>query len=154
GAGSLRQAILNANSTAALDRIEFRIGQGPREIAPTSFLPTIAFPVILDGATQPGYSGTPLITIRGQSAGNPPRGLLLGVSSSGSTVRALTVRSFGGDGIVVTSSANTIEGCYIGIDPFQTFGAGNRGAGVAITTFGGSPPPPPASNNVLRGNVI
>ncbi len=52
--------------------------------------------------------------------------------SNSSIVRALTVRSFNGDGIVVSGNANIIERCYIGIDPFQTFGAGNRNAGVFI----------------------
>src|SRR5262249_19324166 len=51
GSGSLRQAILNANSTTALDTIEFRIGQGPKDLVPTSPLPEITNPVVLEGTT-------------------------------------------------------------------------------------------------------
>ncbi len=143
GAGSLRQAILNANGTFAADVIQFRVGTGPKDLIPTARLPEIIHPVVLDGTTQPGYSGTPLITIMGQSAGQFAEGLVLRTRDS--TVRALTIRSFNGHGIVVYGTSNTIERCYIGIDPFQTFGAGNRDAGVAIE--GGD-------LNVLRGNGL
>src|SRR5262249_54863931 len=131
GPGSLRQAILDANSTAAADVIQFRVGSGPRDLRPTSPLPEIVNPVTLDGTTQPGYSdsGTPLITRGGGLAGSS-EGLVLRRGSS--VVRALTVRSFQGHGIVLYSNANTIDRCYIGTDPFETFGAGNRDAGVAI----------------------
>ncbi len=150
GAGSLRQAILNANTTTAPDEIRFSIGAGPRDLAPTSPLPEVRFPVTLDGTTQPGYSGTPLITISGHLAGPFSEGLVLGHVSDGSVVRALTIRSFNGHGIVVRKSSTIIENCYIGIDPFQTVGAGNRDAGVAIEALPGFQ----TSDNVLRGNVI
>src|SRR5262245_3580332 len=98
GSGSLRQAILNSNSTSGdRHRIEFRIGQGPKDIIPTSPLPAITHAVILDGTTQPGFSGTPLVTIMGHRAGLFSEGLVL--SSDASLVRALTARSFNGHGI-------------------------------------------------------
>lgn len=57
GAGSLRQAILNANSSLGTDTINFNIpGAGPHTIQPSSELPTITDPVIIDGYTQPGAS--------------------------------------------------------------------------------------------------
>ena len=60
GLGSLRQAILDANAqvnVAGPDRIEFNIpGSGVQTIAPTSALPTITDPVIIDGYSQPGTS--------------------------------------------------------------------------------------------------
>src|SRR2546426_1625985 len=59
GAGSLRQAIIDANNSPGVDTIQFNItGGGFQTIAPTSALTAIADPVILDGTTQPGYSGT------------------------------------------------------------------------------------------------
>src|SRR5262249_12895538 len=94
GPGSLRQAILNANSSSALDIIQFRVGQGPQDLIPTSPLPVITSPVILDGVSQPGFSGTPLITISGHLAGPFAEGLVLASGSSGSGVNALTIRSF------------------------------------------------------------
>ena len=57
GAGSLRQAILDANADAVADRIEFNIpGTGPHSIRPTTPLPAVAQPVVIDGYTQPGAS--------------------------------------------------------------------------------------------------
>src|SRR4051812_44969113 len=56
GAGTLRQAILDANGNAGLDTIQFSIGTGAQVIAPTSGLPAISDPVLLDATTQPGYA--------------------------------------------------------------------------------------------------
>src|ERR1700722_17813808 len=75
GAGSLRQAILNANSNPGTDTIQFSIGTGQQLITPTSALPTITDPVVLDATTQPGYAGVPLIELTGGSAGSNVTGL-------------------------------------------------------------------------------
>ena len=76
GPGSLRQAILDANAGPAINNINFDIGSGPQTIAPLSVLPDITNPVIIDATTQPGYAGTPLITITGMDnqylASDPP----------------------------------------------------------------------------------
>src|SRR6266571_1464429 len=49
GAGSLRQAILDANSNPGLDTIAFDVnGGGVQTITPTSALPKITDPVIID----------------------------------------------------------------------------------------------------------
>ena len=66
GAGSLRQAILDANANPGLDTIAFDIGGvGHQTIQPLSALPTITDPVIIDGGTQDGFAGTPIIEIDG-----------------------------------------------------------------------------------------
>src|SRR5215831_14277853 len=49
GIGSLRQAIMDAQGNAGTDTIRFQIGNGPQTISPTSPLPTITDPVIIDG---------------------------------------------------------------------------------------------------------
>ena len=55
GAGSLRQAILDANALVGSDSIEFNIpGAGVRTISPATGLPLITSPVEIDGYTQPG----------------------------------------------------------------------------------------------------
>ncbi|MGH3850729.1 MAG: hypothetical protein ACRDRT_13670, partial [Pseudonocardiaceae bacterium] len=55
GAGSLRQAITDANATTDADVIRFNIpGTGVQTISPTSVLPQITQPVIIDGYTQSG----------------------------------------------------------------------------------------------------
>src|SRR6185369_5159213 len=57
GAGSLRQAILDANATAGFDTVAFNIaGTGPHTIAPSSALPDITETATIDGYTQSGSS--------------------------------------------------------------------------------------------------
>src|SRR5262245_34376023 len=55
GDGSLRQAILDSNSSPGANTISFNIpGTGPHVIQPQSPLPVISNPVVIDGYTQPG----------------------------------------------------------------------------------------------------
>ena len=67
GPGSLRQAIADANSDAGLTKITFDIPIAGvvHTINLQSGLPLITTPVDIDGTTQPGYSGFPLIRIDG-----------------------------------------------------------------------------------------
>ena len=70
GPGSLREAISDANANAGVDAIGFDIAPGGiQTIALLSVLPTITDPVIIDGTTQPGFAGTPIIELTGTSAG-------------------------------------------------------------------------------------
>ena len=101
GAGSLRQAIINANANAGADTISFAIGSGTQTISLASALPTITEQVTIDGWTQPGYAGTPLIRIEGASAGASADGISLSGSSDGSVIRGLVITKFSRDGIVV-----------------------------------------------------
>lgn len=93
GPGSFRQAILDANASGTSSTIAFNIGGGgshtiaisaPGGIGPN--LPEVTVPLVIDGTTQPGYSGTPLITISGDAD------LVLNETS---TVRGLRFQSFG-----------------------------------------------------------
>src|SRR5260221_12479245 len=55
GAGSLRQAILDANTNPGPDTIVFTIpGAGLHTIAPASNLPPITGAVVIDGYSPPG----------------------------------------------------------------------------------------------------
>ena len=57
GAGSLRQALLDANSNPGADSIQFNIpGSGPHTISPETDLPAITDAVTLNGYSQPGSS--------------------------------------------------------------------------------------------------
>src|SRR5438034_1619367 len=57
GAGSLRQAILDANAAPGADLITFNLpGTGVQTIAPVTALPTITDSVTIDGYSQPGSS--------------------------------------------------------------------------------------------------
>jgi hypothetical protein len=64
GVGSLRQAILDSNSSGGPNTIDFNIlGTSPFDIIPHTIFPTIATSLTIDGTTQPGFAGTPLIVI-------------------------------------------------------------------------------------------
>ena len=115
GAGSLRWAIEQANAAAGLDTIAFNIaGAGVKTIAPLTILPTITDAVIVDGATQPGFAGAPLIELRGAScAASPCHGLW--ITAGGSTVKGLIINRFPDRGILLeTGGGNTIVGNYLG----------------------------------------
>jgi hypothetical protein len=72
GAGSLHQAILDANANPGYDTIEFDIGAGGAHIiALTSPLPTLADAVFIDGTSQPGWVRDPLISVAAGGASIP-----------------------------------------------------------------------------------
>src|SRR5258708_1101639 len=105
GPGSLRQAILDANAHAGADMIVFTIpGAGVNTIAPASALPTITDPVTIDGTTQPGFAGSPIIELSGAIAG-PANGL--NITAGSSTVLGLVINRFKG-GNNPSSSGNGI----------------------------------------------
>ena len=145
GAGSFRQAILDANGNAGLDTIRFSINTGAKVITPAAGLPAITDPVQIDATTQPGYVGVPLIKLTGGSAGAGTSGLT--VTAGGSTVAGLHFDHFGGNSLVLkTAGGNTIKSCYLG--------GANGGSGLRIesasNTIGGTTA---ASRNVISGNT-
>jgi YVTN family beta-propeller protein len=176
GPGSLRQAVLDANTNPGPDYIEFNIpGSGPHTISPTSSLPPLTNPVVLDATTQPGFSGTPVVELEGSGAGAGVGGLVITAGSS--TVRGLAINRFSTFGIHVMGSGNTvIEGNYVGTDLSGSVDQGNGSVGVFVTdsqnnTVGGffattgnlisgngghgvAISGPTATGNVVRGNRI
>src|ERR1017187_1222206 len=81
GAGSLRQAISDANSTPGANLITFNIpGSGVHTISTFSALPTLTNSITIDGTTQPGYAGAPLIDLNGNS-GSGRNGLIINTSN-------------------------------------------------------------------------
>ncbi len=163
GAGSLRQAIFNANANPGKDTINFNIaGSGVQTIQVSTGLPAITSAVIINGYSQPGSAAatdstaaTLLIEIDGQFAGNS-FGLL--ISGGGSTIKGLVINRFGSDGVFlsgVNAKNNRIEGNHIGVDATGTAGLGNGPSGVALgdgassNTIGGTTP---AARNVISGN--
>lgn len=128
---SLREAIIAANATTGIEAIRFSIATGPQTIAPTSALPTITKPVIVNGRTQPGYAGTPIIELNGAAAGTNADGLR--ISAGGSTVRGLVINRFGGDGIeLVGGSGSFIQGNYVGTDVAGAADLGNGRNGIFL----------------------
>ena len=157
GAGhcTLRAAIQEANADGVLSTIIFNIGGGGvQTITPDSALPMVTAPVVIDGTTQPGYPGTPIIELNGSSAGTETNGLY--ISAGNTTVRGLVINRFDGTGIRLTNAGgNVIEGNYIGTDVSGTLALGNY-SGVFITNdsdnniIGGTTP---AARNLISGNM-
>src|SRR6185436_11093314 len=105
GTGSLYQAISDANAGICTSpcSIHFNIAS-PSTIFGAQ--PAVTAVVHIDGTTQPGYSGTPLIDINGSAA--TPGSFALNLGGSGSSVRGLSINHFNGAGsagIGVPSSA-------------------------------------------------
>src|SRR6185436_20383658 len=151
GPGSLRQAIIDANNAPGSDSIIFNIGSGLKTIKPLTRLDNLTGPVIIDGTTQPGFSGVPIIELDGSLQ---PDGNGLVISGGDSTVRGLVINSFRFNGIVIdTKGGNRVEGCYIGTDATGTVaranGADGSNVSVSNKTIGGATA---AARNVLSGN--
>ncbi|MBI2927940.1 MAG: right-handed parallel beta-helix repeat-containing protein [Verrucomicrobia bacterium] len=151
GAGSLRQAILDANAAAGADTIDFNIaGTGVKTITPTSALPTITEAVTIDGATQPGFAGVPLLELNGSSGPALSDGLK--ITASDCVIRSLVINRWKGDGIEIQGGANNvIEGCYIGVSNAGSADQGNALNGVFIT---GSANNRIGGTTVAQGNVV
>ncbi len=136
GDGSFRWTIDNANthpSDLVPDVIRFAIGTSPQMIQPTSPLPEITDPVFIDGATQPGFAGTPIVELNG-SLTTGGDGLL--ISAGNSTIRGLVVNRFHRNGIQIAgsgASGNVLIGNYIGLNAAGTAASGNAVNGVLIT---------------------
>jgi CSLREA domain-containing protein len=101
GSGSLRQAILEANSTPNTtfgpDEIKFDIPGGPpHTITPGAALPTISDPVKIGGINN--------IILDGTSAGVGVDGLRLDTDNS--VIRELTITNFDGAGVAVVDGTN------------------------------------------------
>jgi len=166
GVGSLRQAILDANADSHPDEIHFDIAPGGHQaIQPLSRLPNIEHPVTIDGTTQPGFSGTPIIELDGTFAvpedpNDEATASGLRITGSGTTVRGLVINRFAFHAIFVdgrwnpNSGGNIIEGNFLGTDVTGTIDLGNGLDGVKIlfsvdNVVGGSTA---ATRNVISGN--
>lgn len=131
---TLRAAIMEANALGGTDTINFDISpSGPKTISPTSLLPVINGTVIINGTTQPGFSGMPIIEVKGSSIGGA---VILSVAGSNCTIRGLVVNSVDGVGINVMGSNNKIIGNFIGTDLSGTVAQGCADAGIVILTSG------------------
>ncbi len=144
GAGSLREAIINANATLGADTIVFNIpGAGVKIINLLTALPEITDRVTIDATTQPGYAGTPLIELEGTALGSGGHGLVIKAGSS--TIRGLSIGNFRtGNAILVNACDNNlIQANYLGVAADGTTGRQNA-RGVTLTN---------SSNNVIGGTT-
>ena len=162
GAGTLRQAITEANATGGADTIEFNIpGGGVRTIALTSQLPNITDPVTINGYTQPGASqntqaagNDAVLTVRldGTNAGG---GAGLHITVGSSTVRGLVITNWSTGIQLSTLGGNTIAGNFLGTDATGNTAAPNtRGIFMFASNSNQIGGTTPAARNLISGNEI
>ena len=153
GPGSLRQAILDANAHPGTDTIAFNIpGSGVHTIQPSSALPALTDSAVIDGTTQPGFAGSPLIVLNGNAAGAGVNGLT--VTAGYSTVQALVINGFSGDGLdLIAAGSDNIDGNYVGTDAAGTQAVPNSGSGIRVSSadnrIGGTVT---GTGNLISGN--
>ncbi|MEY2495869.1 MAG: hypothetical protein QOJ45_2361 [Verrucomicrobiota bacterium] len=155
GAGSLRQAIVNANAHpngASADTIRFNIGSGNgvRTIVLASALPEISDPVIIDGWTQPGWNGAPLIEVTPR-AGLAVDGLV--ITGGATTIRGLVMNGFQAALKFSQNGNNVVKGCYLGTDNTGELPTSNDNGIYSLSTsnnlIGGTSA---ADRNIISGN--
>jgi hypothetical protein len=154
--GSLREAILKANLNPGADDIIFAIpGAGVQVITPPTPLPPITDTVTINGATQTGYAGTPVIRLSGSAAGVDANGLVL-LNHTGSTIKALSIGGFNGSGILISGGgSHRVVSSFIGTTQNGTAAAPN-GIGILIggeskqNIIGG---PLEGDRNIISGNA-
>lgn len=174
GAGSLRQAITDANTAAGADNIVFNIGAGGvQTIALQTPLPEITTQINLDGTTQPGSGGNPAIELRGDQIpafglGNSfladfTNGLTFFAGSNNSVAKGFIINRFQSNGIkigrgnqysngIAGPSGILIENNYIGTDSTGTVGLGNGWWGDPNVSNGLYNHR--STNTVIRNNLI
>jgi CSLREA domain-containing protein len=149
----------------------------------TADLPAITRAIAIDGSTQPGFNGTPLVEVRGPATGQH-NGFFLqtndGGGLGGSVIRGLAITGFSRAGIFIDSTQSFIAGNFIGLTPSgaarpngngivirgekNTVGgltsgdrnviSGNTGAGVIVCRGCFLAGSGTAGNNVVQGNFI
>lgn len=157
GAGSLAQAITDANNNPGADVIEFNLaGAGPFTINLAAALPTITTdPVFINGYSQPGAAQGPIAT----------RTILININAAGSADNAFTVQTngvtiaglaiygapaYGIKALALPASVNNLHiwGNYIGTDNTGlATGLGNVGGAVEVNITSSVTP----SDNIVVG---
>ncbi len=157
GAGSLRQAIIDANGTPGADLIQFAIpGAGVHTIVTFAPLP-VTESVLLDGYSQPGslWNSDPAgddAVLQIELLGQGTDGLAL--TGGSSIVQGLAVQGFQTAVAIAGQAGNVIQGNFIGTDAAGVATFGNV-FGVAITGTTGLDrigDNYPAARNLISGN--
>src|SRR6185437_13711440 len=136
GEGSLREAIVAANSAGSPSTIDFAV-QGT--ITLCSDLPAIAKQVTIDGTTAPCAGNAPVLAIDC----NGHSGLVFDLNSDNSQLLGVAVDGASGNGVTLLAGSITLNGNYIGLN-LEGAAAGNAGDGVYVAAT--------SSNNLIGLN--
>ena len=133
GPGSLRQAIMDANSHAGADVIDFNVAGTIR--LTSAALPAITDTVNIDGTSAPGFAGTPVIEVDYHSFA----GLQFNSGSAGSALRSLALVNAAGAGVTINGDGGTlVAGNLIGLGLDGITAAGNSGDGLDLNASSGN----------------
>ncbi|MBS1795313.1 MAG: right-handed parallel beta-helix repeat-containing protein [Acidobacteria bacterium] len=114
---SLRAAIQEANARSDVFLISFDIpGTGVHTIVPLNPLPPINKKVYLNAETESDYAGSPLIELKGGTAG-VTNGFVVNAGGRGTTIRGFSINGFAGTGVVVGGNSVRVEDSYVGLKP-------------------------------------
>lgn len=160
GAGSLRDAILAANSSVGPDTIDFNItGATPgtlQTISLDSELPTLLGDITIDGTGVLSTTGAPLIMIDGSAAAISSSPLSYGLLLQGSnnTVKGIGVAGFSDAQIWLAGAGNhVLTGDWIGVGTDPLAPGLDNVTGVVIDStgnvIGGATS---ATRNIISGN--
>ncbi len=157
GAGSLRQAILDAENNPGEDTIEFNIGGGSGEthtIKPLTALPQIFEAVNIDGFSQNIFSGTAIgthqIILDGENTS-----FVSGIEMQnvdGGSIKGLVINGFNNNIQLANTMNVTIQDNIIGLE-HDGVTATNDGQNTGINIFSNEPSPFNGQNKVLD-NII
>jgi CSLREA domain-containing protein len=148
---TLREALTAANADPGFSVIHFGIGNGTQTINLTTPLPGLTTQMWINGRTQPGYTGSPIIELNGAGIVADSQGLTM--SAHGNLIEGLVINRFNEFGLVINSQTNVIKNNYIGTDVTGTIDRGNRLGGIFIghpnNHIGGNTA---SDRNVISGN--
>ena len=167
GPGSLRAALYYATDNPGTT-VRFNIppsdpgySNGVFNLRLTGHLPPLATNgMVIDGSTQPGFTGKPLIVVNGAlilpETFTSNSGLL--IYSASNQVRNISFQGFNWNGLTLEyadATNNTIAGCWLGLDASGSNAAPNAhqgilfGPGASGNTIGGTSA---AARNIISGN--
>lgn len=164
GAGSLAQAITDANATAEADTIQFNIaGAGVKTIG--GVLPAITKPLTIDGYTQPGTtlnstsvdSTNAVLRIFLDGTQVSSGGAVLKVNAGPTTIRGLAIGGIKSQvsGIEVAEGVTdvAVRGCFVGTDATGT-GDSSAGTGILVRGTASIGSSLASDRNLVSGNSI
>ncbi len=140
GAGSLLDAVAQAEAAGGLDTITFNLPAN--ELVIQGVRININSPMIFDGRSQPGYTDTPLVQLNGVGVFDPA--FQINSGAAGSSVLGMDARFYLFSGVDVRADDVTIAGCT-----FHSNGGGIDAVSVDNLTIGGAGA---SGKNVITGN--
>jgi CSLREA domain-containing protein len=160
---TFREAANAANAHAGLDTIAFNVAGSPKFINIATNPPVLTEAVTVDGTTQPGYAGTPLVVLNGSVAGlfSPLR-----ISGGASTVKGLAITNFQIGVRLEGGSGHAVQDNWVGTNTgtpgvasvqFPLVITGSNGNFVRNNLFAGTSTLASLQNttgNVLTGNFF